>query len=50
MQPKAHAQADFGEFTFYTPEGNSRKAYALTVTFPYSNKGYIQALPAQNQE
>lgn len=24
MQPKAHAQADFGEFTFYTPEGNSR--------------------------
>lgn len=50
MQPKTHAQADFGEFTFYTPEGNSRKAYALTVTFPYSNKGYIQALPAQNQE
>lgn len=24
--------------------------YALTTSFPYSNKGYTQAFPSQNQE
>ena len=26
------------------------KGYALTVSFPYSNKGYTQAFPSQKQE
>ena len=49
-QPKGVAQADFGEFIYYDSAGAERKAYALTVSFPYSNKGYTQAFPSQNQE
>ena len=49
-QPKGHAQIDFGEFSYYTPDGVAHDAYTLTITFPYSNKGYIQVFPSQNQE
>ena len=44
------AQADFGEFLFYDAEGSEQKGYALTISFPYSNKGFTQAFPSQNQE
>lgn len=44
------AQVDFGEFIFYDGTGAEQKGYALTVSFPYSNKGFTQAFPAQNQE
>lgn len=41
---------DFGEFLYYDGQGKDNKGYALTVSFPYSNKGYTQAFPSQNQE
>ena len=44
------AQVDFGEFVYHDHEGTQRKGYALTMSFPYSNKGYTQAFPSQNQE
>ncbi len=43
-------QVDFGEFIYYDSAGQEQKGYALTVSFPYSNKGYTQAFPSQNQE
>jgi len=49
-QPKGHAQVDFGSFKYYDRLGASHTGYALTVTFPYSNKGYTQAFMSQNQE
>ena len=49
-QPEGHAQADFGEFQYHDGEGDERKGYALTVTFPYSNNGYTQVFRSQNQE
>lgn len=49
-QPKAFAQVDFGEFMYYDASEQSRQAHALTVSFPYSNKAYTQAFPAENQE
>lgn len=48
--PKACGQVDFGEFLYYDGAGGEQKGYALTVSFPYSNKGYTQAFPSQNQE
>ena len=44
------AQVDFGEFVYYDGKGDEHKGYALTVSFPYSNKGYTQAFPSQKQE
>ena len=49
-QPKGHGQVDFGEFIYYDGTGTEQKGYALTVSFPYSNKGFTQAFPSQNQE
>ena len=49
-QPPGHAQADFGEFKYYDPSGKSHRGHALLVTFPYSNAGWMQVFPAQNQE
>lgn len=49
-QPKGCGQVDFGEFLYYDTAGAEQKGYALTVSFPYSNKGYTQAFPSQNQE
>ena len=48
--PQACGQVDFGEFLYYDGAGLEQKGYALTVSFPYSNKGYTQAFPSQNQE
>lgn len=49
-QPKGWGQVDFGEFLYYDATGAEQKGYALTISFPYSNKGYTQAFPSQNQE
>jgi hypothetical protein len=46
---QGHAQIDFGEFKYYD-SGGAHNGYALLVTFPYSNAGWMQAFPAQNQE
>jgi transposase len=43
------AQLDFGATT-YIHNGELVKGYHLVVTFPYSNHGYVQLFPAQNQE
>ena len=43
-------QVDFGEFMYYDAAQQEQKAYALTISFPNSNKGYTQAFPSQNQE
>lgn len=52
--PLAHesgnGQVDFGESMYYDSKGRARKGYALTLTFPQSNKGYTQFFPSQNQE
>ena len=45
-----NGQVDFGTFHYYTGNGTMEKAYALTISFPYSNKGYTQVFPSQNQE
>jgi transposase len=49
-QPPGHAQVDFGEFKYYNGLGDAHDGYALVVTFPYSNAGWMQVFPAQNQE
>lgn len=49
-QPCGHGQVDFGESLYYDAQGRERKGYALTVSFPQSNKGYTQFFPSQNQE
>ena len=48
--PEGHAQTDFGEFVYRDGAEKEKKGYALTVTFPYSNHGYTQVFPSQNQE
>lgn len=48
--PGGHGQVDFGESLYYDFQGRERKGYALTVSFPQSNKGYTQFFPSQNQE
>lgn len=49
-QPAGHGQVDFGESLYYDVQGRECKGYALTVSFPQSNKGYTQFFPSQNQE
>ena len=49
-QPEAEGQVDFGEVLYYDEQNREHKGYALTVSFPYSNKGYTQVFPSQNQE
>jgi transposase len=49
-QPPAHAQVDFGEFKHYDSSGADYKGFALIVSFPYSNSGWMQVFPSQNQE
>jgi transposase len=48
--PPAHAQIDFGKFKYYGSAGESHKGYALIVSFPCSNAGWIQVFPSENQE
>ncbi len=49
-QPSGQGQVDFGEFLYYDSHGSEQTGYALTISFPHSNKGYTQAFPSQNQE
>jgi transposase len=49
-QPPGHAQVDFGKFKFYDGTGSARNGYELVVTFPYSNAGWMQVFPSENQE
>ena len=48
--PQGEAQLDIGEFIYYDVHGQEHNAYSLVMSFPYSNKAYIQAFPSQNQE
>ena len=48
--PLACGQVDFGAFLYLDAAKQERTGYALTMSFPYSNKGFTQAFPAQNQE
>jgi len=46
----AHAQIDFGTFKYIDAQDLDKMAFALTITFPYSNKGFTQVFKGQNQE
>ncbi len=48
--PMAYAQVDFGEFLRCDTDGNEYKTYELVMSFPYSDKAYVQVFPSQNQE
>jgi transposase len=52
--PLAHipgyAQTDFGYFKYYDAVGIKRKGYALIVSFPNANTGWMQVFPSENQE
>ena len=48
--PPGEGQCDFGEFMYHDAPGNEKTGYALHISFPYSNKGFMQVFPAQNQE
>lgn len=48
--PMGSGQVDFGENIYYTKNGMEKKGYALTISFPNSNKGYTQQFPSQTQE
>jgi len=49
-QPSGHAQMDFGKFKYYDGLGISHQGHYLIVTFPYSNAGWMQVFPSENQE
>jgi transposase len=49
-QPPGHAQVDFGKFKYYDSAGTAHEGYALVVSFPYSNSGWMQVFQAENQE
>jgi hypothetical protein len=48
--PPGNAQVDFGAFKYYDALDIPHKGYALIVSFPYSNAGWIQAFQSENQE
>jgi len=49
-QPAGHAQVDFGAFKYYNGLNEAKEGHALVVTFPYSNAGWMQVYPSENQE
>jgi len=49
-QPPGHAQTDFGKFKYYDGLGIDHQGHYLIVTFPYSNAGWMQIFPSENQE
>lgn len=49
-KPQGHAQVDFGEFKYYDELGGNHKGYALIISFPYSNMGFMQVFKSDNQE
>ena len=50
MHPQGYAQVDFGEFKYYDALGKAHTGHALIVSFPYSNTGWMQVFPSENQE
>ena len=48
--PAGEGQVDFGEFHYLDAQGGDHKGYSLHISFPYSNKGFMQVFPSQNQE
>ena len=48
--PPGHAQVDFGKFKYYDALGDDHKGYALVVSFPHSNSGWMQVFQSENQE
>jgi len=49
--PPGHAQIDFGDFKYYDALGIGHdNGHALIVSFPYSNAGWMQVFPSENQE
>jgi transposase len=49
-QRMGEAQTDFGQFKYNAEGGEGEKGYYLIVSFPYSNAGWAQVFPSQNQE
>jgi len=49
-RPIGHAQVDFGKFKYYDALEQSREAYALVLSFPFSNAAWVQVFPSENQE
>lgn len=47
---KGWGQVDFGDFRYYDAEGNEHLGKELIVSFPYSNKAFVQFMPAENLE
>jgi len=48
--PVGHAQVDFGKFKYYDALGKDHMGYALILSFPHSNTGWMQVFPSENQE
>jgi len=48
--PPCHAQVDFGDFAYYDSGGTQCGGHMLVVSFPYSNAGWAQVFPSENQE
>ncbi|MDR1541457.1 MAG: IS21 family transposase, partial [Clostridiales bacterium] len=49
-RPPAYAQVDFGDFKHYVAGGASHEGHALIASLPYSNSGWMQVFPSENQE
>jgi len=49
-QPPGMAQVDFGKFKYYDSAGKEHRGYALIVSFPNSNAGFMQVFRSENQE
>lgn len=49
-QPEGWGQVDFGKCRYQDAQGQEATGYELVVSFPYSDKGYVQFFPSQNQE
>ena len=48
--PPGHTQVDFGDFKYYDSAHTACEGHALIVSFPYSNSGWMQVFPSENQE
>jgi transposase len=50
VHPPGQAQADFGAFKYYDVSDRPQEGHSLIVSFPYSNTGWMQVFPSENQE
>jgi len=48
--PPGYAQVDFGKFKYYDGIGLGHEGFALIVSFPQANTGWMQVFPSENQE